>query len=399
MITWILLALLAIGSFVIVLSFLVFFHELGHYSVARFFGVAIEKFSIGYGRAMVSWTSKSGTKWQLSRIPFGGFVKFLGDAGAASNPDAEQLKILREQMEGEHGQDITTNCFHFKPLWQRTLIVLAGPIANFILAIFIFSSLSWSVGVTQLKAVAGVIVEGQAAQLAGLQTGDEIITIAGKDAGTYTKVLTLVATHAGDAVPIAIVRDGAPLTLTVTPRRTLREDGIGGDTKIGYIGMGFNNSEELIEWRRYGPLEGLVYGADQLVDMLSTTVRYIGRIFQGKEDGKQLGSVVKIAAITGKVAIDSVSADITPLEKAKLLFFRLISLAAAISIGLGVANLMPIPVLDGGHLVYYGYEAIAGRPLSERKQELGFKVGLSFLLALFLFLTWNDIGYVQSLFS
>jgi len=134
-------------------------------------------------------------------------------------------------------------------------------------------------------------------------------------------------------------------------------------------------------------------------DTITTTVRYIGRIFQGKEDGKQLGSVVKIGAITGKVAIDSVTAELPPTQRAKLLFVSLISLAASISIGLGVANLMPIPVLDGGHLVYYGYEAIAGRPLSERKQELGFKVGLMILLPLFVFLTWNDIGYVQSLFS
>lgn len=399
MLTWIFLAALAIASFVIVLSFLVFFHELGHYSVGRLFNVAVEKFSIGFGKPIVSWKAKSGTQWQISRIPLGGYVKFLGDAGAASNPDTEQLAKIRADMDGKHGAGAADACFYFKPLWQRTLIVLAGPIANFILAIFIFAALSWSVGTQELKAVAGPISDGQAAQAAGIQTGDQIVTIAGKDASTYAKVLMLVATHAGDEVPFEIMRDGKPMTLLVTPRRTLREDAIGGETKIGFIGMGFDTRPEYITWKRYGPLEGLAYGTGQLGDMIATTGRYIGRIFQGKEDGKQLGSIVKIGAITGKVAIDSVTAELPPTQRAKLLFVSLISLAASISIGLGVANLMPIPVLDGGHLVYYGYEAIAGRPLSERKQELGFKIGLMILLPLFVFLTWNDIGYVQSLFS
>jgi len=258
--TWILLAALAITSFLLVLSFLVFFHELGHYSVARLFGVSVDKFSIGYGKALISWKAKkSGTTWQISKFPLGGFVKFLGDAGAASNPDTEQLEKLREQMHSDHSEARASACFHFKPVWQRILIVLAGPVANFILAIFIFAALSWTVGDRELKAVAGPITQGQAAEAAGIQTGDHIITIAGKDASTYSKVLMLVATHAGDEVPFEIVRDGKPMTLQVTPRRTLREDAIGGETKIGFIGMGFDASPEYITFQRFGPLDGFGY--------------------------------------------------------------------------------------------------------------------------------------------
>ncbi len=399
MVTWLLLAALAIASFILLLSFLVFFHELGHYSIGRLFRVDVEKFSIGFGRPIVSWRAKSGTQWQISRIPLGGYVKFAGDAGAASNPDTEQLEAIRAQIDSEQGMGAADNCFHFKPLWQRALIVLAGPVANFILAILIFAGLAWGVGTTDLKAVAGNIIDGQAAQAGGMQVGDEILTINGKETNTYSQVLMTVALSAGEPLEVQVLRGGAPKTLTITPRRTDREDAIGGDTKIGFIGMGFQNDPSLITFKKYGLLESLGYGTAQLGKSLSSTGRYIGRIFTGKEDGKQLGSVVKIAAITGKVAIDSVQADVSAKERAKLLFYRLISLAAAISIGLGVANLMPIPVLDGGHLVYYGYEAIAGKPLSRQKQEIGFKFGLSLLLALFVFLTWNDIGYVRSLFS
>ncbi len=399
MITWILLAALAIASFIAVLSFLVFFHELGHYSVGRLFGVAVEKFSIGFGRPVVSWKAKSGTQWQISRIPLGGYVKFLGDAGAASNPDQAQLDEIRAKIDMEQGAGVADSCFHFKPLWQRALIVLAGPIANFILAVLIYAGLAWGVGSTDLKAVAGEIKPGQAAEAGGMMVGDEILTMNGKDTSTYSQVMMTVALNAGEPLAVKVLRDGEEKTLMITPRKTEREDAIGGNNNIGFIGMGFDNDPSLITFREYGPIESLGYGVSELGRSLSSTGRYIGRIFTGKEDGKQLGSVVKIAAITGKVAIDSVQTEATPAQRAKLLFYRLISLAAAISIGLGVANLMPIPVLDGGHLVYYGYEAIAGKPLSREKQEFGFRIGVSLLLALFVFLTWNDIGYVRSLFS
>ncbi len=398
MLSGLLLAILAIVSFVSVLGFLVFFHELGHYSVARFFNVAVERFSIGYGKPMFERKAKSGTLWSIGRIPLGGYVKFLGDAGAASNPDREQLKKIKADME-EGGEVKASDCLHFKPLYQRVLVVLAGPFANFLLAAIIFAGFALHLGTTELKAVAGQLTPGFAAEHAGIQTGDVILTMNGRDATTYKKVLRIVALSADTPLAVEIERDGKPMTITVTPRRTTRNDGVGGKADIGHIGMGFLNEEALRIHKDYGPLESLGYGVRETGATIGSSLRYIGRIFVGRESGKALGSIGKIAAVTGKVAIDTAQEDVGLKTKLSMGVMRLFSLAAMFSIGLGVANLMPIPVLDGGHLLYYGYEAVMGRPLSERKQELGFKIGLSFLLALFVIMTWNDIGYVQSLFS
>jgi regulator of sigma E protease len=397
-VTWLFLGVLAIVSFVAVLGFLVLIHELGHYSVARLFGVAVERFSIGFGKPIFERKAKSGTLWSIGRIPLGGYVKFLGDGGAASNPDTEQLEKIKTEMEDRGGVE-ASDCLHFKPLYQRVLVVLAGPLANFLLAIIIFAGFAFHFGTSELKAVAGELTPGFAAEQAGIQTGDVILTMNGRDATTYKKVITIVALSADTPLAVEILRDGEPMTIMVTPRRTERKDAVGGKADIGHIGMGFLNEESLRVHTDYGPLESLGYGTRETGAVIGSSLRYIGRIFVGRENGKSLGSIGKIAAVTGKVAIDTAKEDVSVKTRIYNGFMRLFSLAAMFSIGLGVANLMPIPVLDGGHLLYYGYEAVMGRPLSAQKQELGFKIGLSLLLALFVIMTWNDIGYVQSLFS
>ena len=387
-----------LSSFLIVLSFLVFFHELGHYSVGRFFGIAVDRFSIGFGKPIAKWKAKSGTEWMIARIPLGGYVKFAGDASGASNPDAEALATMKEKAEREGGPGVE-NIFHFRPVWQRALVVLAGPMANFLLAVLIFAGIGFTYGSYDRASLVGAVQEGSPAQQAGIQEGDKILTMDGRDASTFTKLSRYVVLRSDTEIDTQIERDGEVISLKVAPQRIEDRDFVGGKSSSGKIGVLINAQEADLIHLEYGPLESLGFGVSKVGETLAMTGTYVGRIFQGKEDGKQLGSVVKIAAITGKSAVDAANADKPFGERMQDLFLRMVQLAAAISIGLGVANLMPIPVLDGGHLVYYAYEAVAGRPLSQKKQEYGFRIGFAVLLTLFVILTINDIGYVSSFFS
>ena len=380
-------------SFVLVLSFLVYFHELGHYSVARFFNVAVERFSIGFGKPIAQWTAKNGTHWSIGRIPLGGYVKFLGDAGAASNPDAE----LKAKFENNDAVALT-EVFHFKPLWQRALVVLAGPVFNFILAVFIFAGLGLAFGSYTVESLVGEVLEDSAAEKAGILPGDRILMMDGKDVSQFNDMRKYVVLKSNNTIKTVIERDGERVELELTPRRVEEKDFLGGNSSTGKIGIANSPDAEIIEIK-FNPLTAIGFGVGEVRDTIGMTATYIGRIFKGKEDGKQLGSVVKIATMTGKTAVDAARADVTLKERIRLLSIRLLSIAASLSIALGFANLMPIPVLDGGHLLYYGYEAIAGRPLSQEKQEFGFRLGFAVLLTLFVILTVNDIGYVSSMFS
>ncbi|MEP3891535.1 MAG: M50 family metallopeptidase [Hellea sp.] len=384
-------------SFLVVLSFLVYFHELGHYSVARFFNVAVERFSIGFGKPIVQWTAKSGTKWSIGRIPLGGFVKFLGDASGASNPDAAELEKLKSKVR-EEGDVPLDQIFHFKPVWQRMLVVLAGPVFNFILAIVIFAGMALFLGSRDTDSVVGKLTPNSPAVEAGFQIGDKVLTMDGYDVSKFTNMLSYVSLRAETSIDTVVLRDGKRVEINVTPERVVEKDFIGGRSSRGKIGLGLPDSA-VVEAEDYNLISALGFGAKETGKIVSMTGHYIGRIFTGKEDGKQLGSIVKIATITGKSAVDAANADVSFKDRMRMIFLRLLSLAASLSIALGFANLMPIPVLDGGHLVYYGYEAVAGRPLSQKKQEIGFRFGFAVLLTLFVILTVNDIGYVASIFS
>ena len=384
-------------SFVLVLSFLVYFHELGHYSVARFFNVAVERFSIGFGKPLAQWTAKNGTHWSVGRIPLGGYVKFLGDAGAASNPDVEALDELKSQFEDDESVAIS-DIFHFKPLWQRALVVLAGPVFNFVLAVFIFAGLGLAFGSFTVESLVGEVQKGSAAEKAGILPGDRILTMDGKDVSQFSDMRKYVVLKSNNVIDTVIDRNGDRIELKLTPQRVVEKDFLGGSSSTGKIGIANSEDAEIIPIK-FNPLTAVGFGIREVRDTIGMTATYIGRIFKGKEDGKQLGSVVKIATMTGKTAVDAARADVSLNERIRLLTIRLLSIAASLSIALGFANLMPIPVLDGGHLLYYGYEAIAGRPLSQKKQEFGFRLGFALLLTLFVILTVNDIGYVASMFS
>jgi len=348
--------LIAAFSFLLVLSFLVFFHELGHYSVARFFGIAVDRFSIGFGKPIWRRTSKAGVEWVISRIPLGGYVKFSGDAGAASNPDVEKLEEIRAAYEADPDGPAINDIFHFRPVWQRALVVLAGPVANFILAIVLFAGIGLTVGIQFATPQVSAVTENGPAAAAGFQVGDNILSLDGKSMKSTGAVSQYLRLRSGTEIEALVERSGYEYTLQVTPERTEIRDEIGGLSKVGLVGIGLipgDMGRESIE----GPTEAIGYGFSQTGEVLSATGTYIARIFTGKEDGKQLGSVVKIATVTGKVAADTAKADVPLGIKLKAWALRMTFLAASISIALGVANLMPLPVLDGGHLVYYGYEA------------------------------------------
>ena len=393
MIANIALIVLAVVTFLVVISFLIFFHELGHYSVGRLFGTKVDRFSIGFGKPILKRTAKTGTEWTLSRIPLGGYVKFAGDAGAASNPDEAELEALREK----HGD--TSDIFHFKPVWQRALIVLAGPVFNFILAAVLFAIVFMWVGRTVAEPVIGMVEEGTPAAAAGIQPGDRVLSLNGKAIETWPDMVQEIALSADTRMSVVVERDGREITLDVTPERREDRDFVGGRMSKGYFGVGLD-ADTAITTRSYGPIAALGEGVAEVGNSLSATGRYIGRIFTGREDGKQLGSILRIGVMTGKSTTDiAAREDIPAGERVRALVLRLLTLGAGISVALGFANLLPIPMLDGGHLLFYGYEAVAGKPMPMQYQEMGFRIGMALLLGLFVVLTINDIGYIGSIFS
>ena len=398
MLTGLMLTLIAVFSFFLLLSFLVFFHELGHYSVARMFGIAVDRFSIGFGKPIWRRTSKVGVEWVISRIPLGGYVKFAGDAGAASTPDIEKLEEIRAAYEVDPSLPDVEDVFHFRPVWQRALVVLAGPVANFILAILLFAGSGLTLGVKYAPPVVASVVADTPAAVAGFQDGDIVLKLDGKDVSDVNFLIQYIRLRSGTDIEALVDRNGEQVSLTVTPDRKEIRDEIGGKTKVGQVGLNLQSGEDVIH-QVDGPISALNYGIDQTGNIISATLTYIGRIFTLKEDGKQLGSVVKIATVTGAVAVNVAQADVPIKQRLRAWAIVMTGLAASISIALGVANLMPLPVLDGGHLLYYGYEAIAGQPLSQKKQEFGFKIGFAVLITLFVVLTINDIGYVGSILS
>jgi len=376
--------LVFLSSFLILITFLVYFHELGHYLIARLFKVSVEKFSIGFGKPLHQWKTKNGTIWSLGRIPLGGYVKF-------SEIDNEKNIINSYITNGN-------KYFNTIPVFQRILVVLAGPLFNFILAIFIFASLSFTLGTYRVDSIVGEVIDGSPADKAGFLIGDRILTMNNKDVSDFNDLRRYIALRSGSNIITKIERNESNFELIIKPERKFEKDLIGGVSSSGKIGIGLSDPIAITKLE-YNFFEAIVYGYKELISSISMTGYYIGRVMKGEEDGKELGSIIKIATVSGKVAVDAVNGNTTIPDQLKELSLRLLTIGASLSVALGVANLMPIPMLDGGHLVYYGYEAIAGRPLSQKKQEIGFQLGLAILFTLFVVLTLNDISYVSSIFS
>lgn len=371
-------------SFLMLITFLVYFHELGHYLTARLFKVSVEKFSIGFGKPIFEWKSNNGTIWSLGRIPLGGYVKFS--------------EINNQKNGVVHHTENNDVLFTKIPVFQRMLVVLAGPVFNFILAIAIFASLSFTLGSYKVESIVGTVLEGSPADKAGFTVGDKILSMDNINVSDFNDLRRYVALRGDTDILTKILRNEARIELIIKPERKFEKDLIGGISEIGKIGIGL--SEPLVITRlEYNFFEAVVYGYEELISSISMTGYYIGRVIKGEEDGKQLGSIIKIATISGKVAVDAINENTPITVRLRELSVRLLTIGASLSVALGIANLMPIPMLDGGHLVYYGYEAITGRPLSQKKQEMGFQLGLAILFTLFVVLTLNDISYVSSIFS
>lgn len=383
--------LMYVVPFLLVLTVIVTIHELGHFWTARAFKVKIDRFAIGFGRAILRRVDRNGIEWRVGWMPLGGYVKFAGDLDASSVPDKRGLDALKAEIVREHGAGAERDYFHFKPVWQRMLIVAAGPAANFVLAILIFTLLFSIVGVELRPARVAEVSPGSPAAAAGFQTGDLITAIDGRpieDAGEVTRKVTL---SSGDPVRFTVERDGAPIQITATPERRVENDPIAGRVSVGRIGLALASTQAEARFVRYTPFEAVGRGVEQTGDILGTTLTYLGRIFSGRESGDQFSGPIGIAKASGALTNAAVDANPDPTAIVLNLLLTLTSFAAILSIGIGFINLMPIPVLDGGHLVFYAYEAVAKRPVAANVQEAGYRVGLALLAALMLFATWNDL--------
>ncbi|WP_298743217.1 RIP metalloprotease [uncultured Brevundimonas sp.] len=385
-------ALLYIVPFLLVLTFIVTIHELGHFLVARAFGVKVDRFSVGFGRTVVSRTDRRGTEWRIAWLPLGGYVKFSGDLDPSSVPDQAGLAELRQRVVAENGPGAERDYFHFKPVWQRALIVAAGPAANFLLALVLFTVLFSVVGERIIAPRVAAVAAGSPAAAAGFQPRDLIVAVNGRPVVETAEVTRIVMLSAGDPVTFTVRRADRPVTLTATPERRLEDDDIAGRVRVARIGLAMGPLvADDYRFRRLDPVEAFAKGAGTIGSTVGTTATYVGRIFTGKESGDLLNGPIGIAKAAGGVTRQAVAANPDPGWMAANLALTFLSFAALVSIGIGVVNLLPIPVLDGGHLLFYGYEAVARRPVPARVQEVGYRVGLALLAGLMLFATWNDL--------
>ncbi len=358
--------------FIFVLSIVVFFHELGHFWVARRCGVAVETFAIGFGKPFFGWKDQHGTQWQVGWLPLGGYVKFLGDENAASAPDHAALDTLDDQKRQQ--------TLFFKPLWQRAAVVAAGPVANFILAIVIFTGLFFSFGQQVVRPLIADVMQDSAAQAAGMQKGDLIVSMNDQAVESFSDVQRLVAVSADVPIRFGVERAGALVTLMATPKRIEGTDRFGNVYAVGQLGIQASTDVNYVGHQSFGLGESVLRAVKETYFIIDQTFIMLGRIISGREGTESLGGPIRIAQISGQTATLGIIA--------------LINLTAILSVSIGLVNLFPIPMLDGGHLMFYAYEAIFGRPMSERVQNIGMRIGLGVVLSLFVFVTWNDLSHL-----
>jgi len=360
--------------FLFVLTIVVFFHELGHFLIARWCGIKVMVFSIGFGPEILGFNDRYGTRWKIAAVPLGGYVKFFGDDNAASVPDHAAAAAMSEAEKKDS--------FIHKPVRSRAAVVAAGPIANFILAIAIFAGIFMSVGKQTTSARVDTVQAGSAAMLAGFKPGDLVLAINGARIDSFSEMQRIVSVSAGEPLNVEIDRGGARQTLKATPELKELKDNFGNVHRLGVLGISRSMAPGDVKTEKVGPLSAVVMGVQETWFVVDRTLSYIGGVFAGREAADQLGGPIRIAQVSGQVATAGIVA--------------LLHLTAVLSVSIGLLNLFPIPLLDGGHLLFYGIEAARGRPLSERAQEVGFRIGLAIVVMLMIFATFNDILHLAT---
>ena len=360
--------------FLFVLSLVVFFHEFGHFLVARLCGVRVLVFSIGFGPELAGFNDRYGTRWKIAAIPLGGYVKFFGDENAGSVPDAPRLEAM--------SPDERRRSFFFQPVFKRAAIVVAGPLANFALAIMIFATVFMLYGKQTMSARVDTVQPDSAAAAAGFAQGDLVVAINGKPIEDFAEMQRIVSESAGDHLDVRVNRNGTILTLKATPALKEVKDNFGNVHRIGILGISRSMAAEDLKFQPVSPSRAVMMGVQETWFVVDRTLSYIGGVVVGREAADQLGGPIRIAQMSGQVATAG--------------FVALIHLAAVLSVSIGLLNLFPIPLLDGGHLLFYSIEASRGRPLSERAQEVGLRIGLAIVLMLMIFATFNDIVHLAT---
>ena len=356
--------------FLILIMIVVFIHEYGHYYFAKRYGVGVTDFSIGFGREIFGWNDKSGTRWKVCWIPLGGYVKFFGDRNVFSQ--AEQQEIINK-----YSEDDRQKLFILKPLYQRSLIVAAGPLANFFLAILIFTMINMFVGKDMTPAIIDEVQKDSPAFVAGMKKNDKIIYIDKKKVESILEVSTFINISTSETIEFVVIRNDQEISLLVKPNLVDGKDSLGNSVKKRMVGIRLSPFNNEYKKQPLGPTKAIYYSVKEVWFVTTTSLNYLGKMITGSADSSQLGGPIRIAKITGQVA----EYGIIPF----------LSIMAYISISLGLINLFPIPMLDGGHLMFYLIEKILGRPLSQKVQEGFFRIGLFLLFSLMFFVTYNDL--------
>lgn len=357
-----------VAPFVFVLSLVIFFHELGHFVVGRWCGVKIDAFSLGFGPEIFAFVDRHGTRWRLAALPLGGYVKFHGDANGASAADIDAAAAMPA--------DERAVCFFAQKVWKRAAIVAAGPVANFILAIVIFTGIFYVSGRAMLLPQVENVAPASAAEAAGFQPGDMILSINGTKIESFEDMQRIVQTSSDEALTFTVKRDSKTVELTATPRRHDVTTPF-GTTRVGVLGVEARAKSENWRVERFGFVDSVKRAGTETWYVVARTGSYVGGLVMGRESTDQLSGPIRIAEVSG--------------EMAKIGFSAVLNLAAILSISVGILNLLPIPLLDGGHLFFYAIEAVQGKAMNEKIQQFGFRIGMSLVAGLMIFATYNDI--------
>jgi regulator of sigma E protease len=376
--------------FLLLITVIVTIHELGHFLVARAFGVAVDRFSVGFGRTIFAIKDRWGVEWRVAWLPLGGYVKFSGDENVASVPDQDDLADLKTSIALREGVGAERRYFHFKPLWQRALVVFAGPAANFVLSIALFALLYGTMGDEVASLQIHSISANSAAAAAGVLPGDVVVEIGGQKIERHDDLVAFTQDRPGVRTVIEVRRAGALVDLPITIGAVTQPSPAGGTVTVGQLGI-----ESLVTRVQYNPIQAIGRGADKTWSIVAQTGHYVARMVQGKADWPFSG-FLGTAHVTGAVTKEAV--DISNTEHLNLwltLAIEYTYVAAVLSTSIGLVNLLPIPVLDGGHLAFYAFEAVARRPVPAVAQAAGYRVGLALLVGLMLFTTWHDLQRMQ----